>query len=80
MIFHCSLSKGNVFQVVPCFSENNIFLYHISLVFSASPAKVEYQIEPSRLKKTYVFPKPARIVKSRPRMRLYVQSVFEITL
>lgn len=52
MIFCCSLSRGNILQAVRCFSENNIFLYHISLVFSASPAKVEHQIEPSSLKKT----------------------------
>ena len=51
MIFCCSLSgsKGNILRAVRCFSENNIFLYHISLVFSASPAKVEHQIEPSSL-------------------------------
>ena len=53
MTFCHSLWKGNIFQAVCGFSENNIFLYHISLVFSASFPKVQHQIEPSSLNKTF---------------------------
>ena len=52
MIF-CHLLKGNIFQVVCCFSENNIFLFHIAMFFSALPAKGEHQIKPSSLNKTF---------------------------
>lgn len=52
MIF-CHLLNSNIFQVVCCFSENNIFLFHISMFFSALPAKGEQQIKPSSLNKTF---------------------------